>query len=86
MQSTTTSPSNEIKNTTMAIKPVSPENRTLPGKIEEKPDKVADDKSVTDDKSVADNKSVGHFSRLVVYRKYCPYFYFLGQYVTTWPF
>lgn len=79
-QSTTISPSNEIKNTTMAIKPVSPENRTLPGKIEEKPDKVADDKSV------ADNKSVGHFSRLVVYRKYCPYFYFLGQYVTKWPF
>lgn len=74
LQSTTSSPSNEIKNTTMAIKPVSPESRTLPGKIEEKPDKVADD------------KSVGYFSRLVVYRKYCPYFYFSGQYVTTWPF
>lgn len=48
-ESTTISPSNEIKNTTMAIKPVSPESRTLPGKIEEKPDKVADDKSSVDD-------------------------------------
>lgn len=54
-ESTTSSPSNEIKNTTMPIKPVSPENPTLPGKIEEKPDKVADDKSVADNKSSVDD-------------------------------
>lgn len=44
----------------MGVEPVFPVNRTLPGKIEEKPDKVAD------------NKSVGHSSRLVVYKNHCP--------------
>lgn len=57
-QSTTSSPTNEIKNTTVAIEPILPVNRTLPGKIEEKPDKVADVKSVC------------HFSRLVVYKNH----------------
>lgn len=49
IESTTSSPTNEIKNTTMGVEPVFPVNRTLPGKIEEKPDKVADNKSNVND-------------------------------------